>query len=274
MPFAELKDNIKIHYDLVGKGLGAGATKIGSASATNAAAVMMACQKDGFDPGSVAALLAANRPVLNYSYRGSGQSSIPKTLMEYSVGDYREDTRQLLDSVGLSKANLVGYSHGGYFAADYAFNYPEQVTALVLVEPALFVDRAKLQARINLVSSGNGDGAVQLLMTQMMPELAVGSDEYNEIVNAINANYPNPIGLAGEWYARSTNDFGENQLSQIRVPTLVIGGSKSWVRENIERTARLIPGAAHIVLDGTHNLMEERPKEVTAAIDSFLSAHS
>jgi pimeloyl-ACP methyl ester carboxylesterase len=271
MPFAELKDSIKIHYDLVGKGLGAGAAKVTSASASNAT-VLMACQKDGFEAGSVGAMLAANRPVLNYSYRGSGQSSAPKTLMEYSVADYREDTRQLLETVGMSTTSLIGYSHGGYFAADYALNYPQQVRALILVEPALFVDRAKLQARISLTREGSDD-AIHLLMKQMMPEIPAGSPEYNEIVDAIKANYPNPIGLAGEWYARSTNDLGDNELRQIKVPTLVIGGERSWVRENIERTASLIPGAAHVRLDGTHNLMEERPAEVTAAIESFLAAN-
>ena len=273
MPFAELKDNVKIHYDLKGKGLEA--ARMNLAVVSNAA-VLMACRKEGFEPGegSVAALLAANRPVLNYSYRGSGQSSVPKTLDEYSVAAYRGDTQQLLAQTGLGSVNMIGYSHGGYFAADYALYYPSQVSTLVLVEPALFVDRAKLEARIRLTREGNGDGAIHLLMKQMMPELAMNSSEYNALVNDIKHNYPNPIGLAGEWYARSTNEFGDNELSQISVPTLIIGGTRSWVRENIERAASVIPGAQHVRLDGTHNLMEEKPAEVAAAIESFLAAHN
>jgi pimeloyl-ACP methyl ester carboxylesterase len=281
MPFAELKDNIRIHYYLSGKGLKPGAVKVNVASA---ASILAACEAEGYVPdaaesgtqakASVRSMLAANMPVLAYSYRGSGQSSVPKSLMEYSVDAYREDLRQLASHVGLDKFNLIGYSHGGYFAADYALAYPQQVSALVLVEPALFVDRAMLQERVKLAREGNGDDVIHLLMKQMVPEMAFNSKAYNDLVNAIKYNYPDPIGLAGEWYARSTNEIGEKELSQISVPTLVIGGERSWVRENIERTARFIPGAQQVWLDGTHNLLEERPAEVTAAIESFIAENS
>lgn len=276
MPFAELKDDVKIHYNLRGKGVGAGSMTAGAA--LTSAAILMACQAEGYNPDAemsdVRTTLSANRPTLNYSYRGSGQSSIPTSLDQYSVAHYREDTRQLAAQAGLSRFSLVGYSHGGYFAADYALNYPEQVDALVLVEPALFVDRAKLQDRINLTRQGDGEGAIHLLMKQMMPEMAFNSPEYADLVAAIKKNYPDPIGLAGEWYARATYELAEAELSRMRVPTLVIGGERSWVRENIARAARAIPGAQLVWLDGTHNLWEERPAEVAGAIESFLSAHS
>ncbi len=279
MPFAELKDNIKIHYHLRGKGLKSGALKV---NRPDEGSILAACQAEGYVPdeaqagakASVSEMLAVNMPILTYNYRGSGQSSVPQSLMEYSVDAYREDMRQLASEVGMSKFNLIGYSHGGYFTADYALAYPEQVSALVLIEPALFVDRAKLQERVKLARENKGDDVIHLLMKQMVPEMAFNSKAYNDLVKAIKYNYPDPIGLAGEWYARSTNEIGEKELSQISVPTLVIGGERSWVRENIERTARSIPGAQQVWLDGTHNLLEERPAEVTAAIESFLADKS
>jgi len=280
MPFAKLRDNIKLHYDLSGKGVKTGAVKV-SAAMNDAQSILLACQAEGYDPEgggtvrtakpSVRSLLAASGAVLTYSYRGSGQSSVPQSLMEYSVDAYREDTRQLAEQVGFVKFNLIGYSHGGYFAADYALNYPKQVSALVLIEPALFVDRAKLQERVKLAHNSQGDEVIHLLMKQMMPEMAFNSKAYNELVGAIKHNYPNPIGLAGEWYARSTNEIAEDALQRIKVPTLVIGGERSWVRENTARTARFIPGAQIVWLDGTHNILEERPAEVTSAIESFLA---
>ena len=279
MPFAELKDNIKIHYNLRGKGVKSGA--LDANLQEEDPSILAACEAEGFIPGgdeaqggtqaTVSSMLAVNRPVLTYHYRGSGQSTVPQSLMEYSVEAYREDMQQLASQVGLGKFSLIGYSHGGYFAADYALAYPEQLSALVLVEPALFVDRAKLQERVKLAREGNGDHVIHVLMKQMVPEMAFNSKAYNDLVKAIKYNYPDPIGLAGEWYARSTNEIGEKELGGITVPTLVIGGERSWVRENIERTARSIPGAKQVWLDGTHNLLEERPAEVTAAIESFLA---
>ena len=275
MPFAELKDNIRLHYKLSGKGVKTGATKVSLTVYDEHTAMVMACSGGspvrGPQSPDIIEMLGNTRPVLNYDYRGSGQSSVPKSLIEYSVEAYRADTHQLASQLGLTKFDLIGYSHGGYFAADYALNYPQQIRALVLIEPALFVDRAKLQDRVKMARNASGDDVIHLLMKQMMPEMAFNSPEYNHLVNAIKANYPNSIGLAGEWYARSTNEIAENELSQIRVPTLAIGGERSWVRENIERTARFIPGAQLVWMDGTHNLLEERPAEVTKAIESFLA---
>lgn len=273
MPFAELQNNVTIHYKLAGKGVDAANVKV--AAVRSAAAVMLACEKQGFDASTqemsaVRSILLENMATLSFSYRGSGKSSVPASLDEYSVAAYREDTRLLAERVGLSQFGLVGYSHGGYFAADYALAYPAQVSGLVLVEPALFVDRAKLQERVRLTRDGNGDGAIQLLMSQMMPEMSPDSKEYINLVSAIKQNYPNPIGLAGEWYARSTHELGEAELSRIRVPTLVIGGAQSWVRENVARAAKLIPGAKFVLIDGTHNVWEEKPTEVAKAIESFL----
>jgi pimeloyl-ACP methyl ester carboxylesterase len=280
MPFAELKDNLKIHYHLRGKGVKSGALDANFQEEEDPS-ILAACEAEGYVPegaqvgtegrASVGSMLAVNMPVLTYHYRGSGQSSVPQSLMEYTVEAYREDMRQLASQLGFGKFNLIGYSHGGYFAADYALAYPEQLSALVLVEPALFVDPAKLQERVKLAREGNGDNVIHVLMKQMVPEMAFNSKAYNDLVNAIKYNYPDPIGLAGEWYARSTHEIGETELSQINVPTLVIGGQRSWVRENIERTARSIPGAKQVWLEGTHNLLEERPAEVTAAIESFLA---
>ncbi|MET0622092.1 MAG: alpha/beta hydrolase [Pyrinomonadaceae bacterium] len=295
MPFAELKSNVKIHYSLTGKGVDEGTVKVRFVD--DSAALLMACQAEGYEgetlklasngkdakvvnasmtaqgaSGGVRGRLSVNRPTLSYSYRGSGQSSIPRSLDEYSIDNYREDTRQLAEHVGFNRFALVGYSHGGYFATDYALNYPNQVSALVLVEPALFVDRAKLQDRIKLARQGNGEGAIHLLMKQMAPEMALNSKEYNALVKDIKKNYPDPIGLAGDWYARATHEIAEKELGQLRVPTLIIGGERSWVRENIARAARFIPGAELVWLDGTHNLWEEKPTEIAEAIDAFISA--
>ena len=154
MPFAELKDNIRLHYTLSGKGVKTGATKVSLSNFDEHMAMVMACQnQQAAQQASTSArsqnndllsMLGTNRSVLTYSYRGSGQSSVPKSLMEYSVEAYRSDTQQLATQLGLNKFDLIGYSHGGYFAAAYALNYPQQIRALVLIEPALFVDRAKL----------------------------------------------------------------------------------------------------------------------------------
>ncbi len=64
---------------------------------------------------------------------GFGKSSKPS--LHYSFHQLATNTRQLLDSLGVSKAIIVGHSMGGMLATRFALMYPEVVTKLVLENP-------------------------------------------------------------------------------------------------------------------------------------------
>jgi pimeloyl-ACP methyl ester carboxylesterase len=99
---------------------------------------------------------------------------------------YTDDLRQLTLKVGLKETALVGYSHGGYFTVDFALTHPKQVTALVLIEPALFIDRSMLAERIRLVTAGQGDAAIKLLVNQIAPDLALEPKVQQHLIAAIS----------------------------------------------------------------------------------------
>lgn len=80
----------------------------------------------------VAPLLAKHYKVVTYDGRGCGQSPSP---LEHT--NYVEDLLSLLDHLGLEKATIIGHSLGGYIATEFALNYPERVSNLVLVGPSL-----------------------------------------------------------------------------------------------------------------------------------------
>lgn len=67
-----------------------------------------------------------------YDRRGYGKS--PQTESEYSNV---EDLNTLLEELEIKRANLIGMSAGARISIDFAMQYPEKVSSLVLVGPVV-----------------------------------------------------------------------------------------------------------------------------------------
>lgn len=65
---------------------------------------------------------------------GFGKSSKPGSL-QYSFQMLAENTKQLLDRVGVSNAAILGHSMGGMLATRFALMYPHMTRALILANP-------------------------------------------------------------------------------------------------------------------------------------------
>jgi len=75
-------------------------------------------------------ILAESFRVITYDNRGVGRTSKPD--MEYTTDLFAEDTRCLLNSLGIEKSHILGVSVGGMIAQKFALRYPEMVDRLVL----------------------------------------------------------------------------------------------------------------------------------------------
>ncbi len=65
--------------------------------------------------------------------RGSGLSD-PAPDQAYLLSDYVADLEALRQHLGLERPILMGWSHGGMVAQQYAFTYPEALSKLILYE--------------------------------------------------------------------------------------------------------------------------------------------
>ncbi|MEJ2887860.1 alpha/beta fold hydrolase [Actinomycetospora aeridis] len=63
---------------------------------------------------------------------GHGSSSAP--WADYSLGGYATGLRDLLVSLGYSRATIVGHSLGGGVAQQFAFQFPQHTSRLVLID--------------------------------------------------------------------------------------------------------------------------------------------
>ncbi|MGN7743823.1 alpha/beta fold hydrolase [Pseudomonas sp. 22526] len=83
---------------------------------------------------SIKALSDAGYRVIAPDQIGFCTSSKPEHY-QYSFQQLAQNTRQLLDRLGVQQVSLLGHSTGGMLATRYALQYPEQVQQLALVNP-------------------------------------------------------------------------------------------------------------------------------------------
>src|SRR5438067_5415058 len=83
-------------------------------------------------PAWVSALVRAGRRAIALDNRGHGQSTKLYDPADYHTQRMVEDVLALLDHVGLSRADLLGYSMGARICAFLAAHHPARARSLIL----------------------------------------------------------------------------------------------------------------------------------------------
>jgi len=252
-------DGAKISYTIVGK-----ADKVGNLSAgvwLHAPAEI----SQAIDKSSLHAVVMAPR--------GAGKSDKPNDIGAYSIPAWSKDILSVVDAIAAKRAPVVAYSHAAMATIELVRSNPEHVSGLVLIEPALFIDRAMLRERAQLALSGKPEEAIRSMLRYAAPGLY--GEELSKMVHQILSNYPNPASLAGEWLARANYNVDEATLRDINVPVLIVGGTRSNIRADTLRAANAIANASLWWIRGaTHLIVYERPSEVVSIVQQFLGSLS
>lgn len=198
----------------------------------------------------------------------------------YTLADLADDCVRVLDDRGIDRAVVGGMSMGAFAALRVALRHPERVSGLVLIGgqamPFTSEEKEYWGARY---SSRQGE--------KFGDVLAEEDAEFN-FDRAVDAAFPQ---LRNVWRERFADCDGTNvhhevqswigmedvreQLSEIKVPTLVIHGDRDSsipLGAAIEMCG-LLPGSQLVVLTQTgHAANMERPEEVNSAILNFMES--
>jgi pimeloyl-ACP methyl ester carboxylesterase len=79
-------------------------------------------------------LSASGFRVLRYDLFGRGYSDRPN--VRYDIDLFCKQLRELTDTLGFERINLIGVSMGGPISATFTARYPERIRKLVLIDPA------------------------------------------------------------------------------------------------------------------------------------------
>ena len=222
--------------------------------------------------------LAAKRTLLRWDKRGTGLSDRPEGADTYALETRVRDMEKVLDSAGVGRAALLGWSDGGLMALAFAAAHPERVSQLVLYgayarlgrapDYPAGLDPAQRDAIVALVRSEWGLGS-RLLADMVIPEAdserIARFTHYQRISTSPQAAVDI---LLANWQA-DLRDL----VPAIRTPALVLHrrGDLHIPFALSAYLAERLPRARLQALDGEHHVPFFGDSDaVIAAIDAFL----
>lgn len=195
----------------------------------------------------------------------------------YSMRGYADDLAALLDAAGVASAVCCGLSMGGYVLFELWRRHAQRIRGLILCDTKAEPDTPEGKAgRDELARLAEREGAAaiaeRLLAKLLGPTTRAQRPRVVEAVRAM-ASRLRVAGLVGALRAMRDRPDSTPLLEEIRVPTLVLGGSEDEISPapGMRAMARQIRGAKYVeVPDAGHLAPFERPELVNGALEEFL----
>ena len=193
----------------------------------------------------------------------TGDRDAPETFAQDA-----DDIAGLLNQLGITRADIFGFSNGGHNTIELALRHPERVNKLIIA--SAFYKKAG-------VFTGFWDGFPRATLSNM-PQV------YQDAFLQIN---PNPAALQNMFdkdVARMRNftDWPQDALRSILAPTLIVLGDMDIpTPEHAVEMYRLLPNARLAIIPGNHGSFmgeamspdpdSKMPEFFVAMVDEFLA---
>jgi pimeloyl-ACP methyl ester carboxylesterase len=223
--------------------------------------------------GLIAPTLAQSYRVIRYDPRGIGKSDNP--TVKYSDA---ADLNSLLEHLELDRVGLIGLSSAGGFALEFAIQYPQRITGVVVAAPFVpgFDFSDEMLVRLNIFNQAAERGREAFL------------DQMFEDPHFIPAPLDRSVRVAARENMGNNFDKGAGfdpslpislspplleQLADINAPVLLLAGKLDHP-EVLRRNKYLlenIPAAEEILIPHAgHNGPLENPRAFLEAMNTFL----
>ena len=202
--------------------------------------------------------------VIHPHHPGFGESGDDPAMDTFN--DYVLHYVELLDVLGIDKVHLVGFSLGGYLAAQIASQHPERVKTLTLVAPAGM--RSKEHPTLDVLATP-GDQIVGMLASNfevLKPWLPSGPDP-----EFMGARYREATTLARLLWEKPWDPKFKRYLHRIKAPTLIIWGDEDRIvpPQHSELWRRVLPNAKVQIFKGAGHLVLDEKPEAANAVAAF-----
>ena len=208
--------------------------------------------------------------VIAPEHPGYGETEMPEWLDGFEDLVIHYD--QLLDVLELEQVHVVGYSLGGWLAAEFASYYPRRLKSLTLMVPAgLRIEGKPVPNPVAMMP----DAFLDLIfndktnMHQVVPDF----EDLDEVVH----QYGEGATLARLAWTSQYNLKLERRLARVTCPSLVVRAEDDRLipNEMHERFAELLPDSRIVTIPGTgHALAVEQPEQVGEVIGGFIQETS
>jgi pimeloyl-ACP methyl ester carboxylesterase len=208
--------------------------------------------------------LAAGRRVLVPDSRGHGRTTLGKRSITYrGMGT---DAADLLDSLGVGAAHVVGWSDGGCSAIGLALQRPDLVRSLALLGTPAHADDYTPAARRSLEAFVRPEGATMRVIRLVHRAMSGRPEDWAPFLEQ----------LTQVWL--TSPDYTSEELARITAPALVLGAEYDeflslWPGDPLRVfracADRLPAGLLEVVPEATHLLPFARAGEVNRRLLAF-----
>jgi pimeloyl-ACP methyl ester carboxylesterase len=207
--------------------------------------------------------LADHGRCIAYDRRGSFRSQRPEPYEITHVAEHTDDAAALLDAVSATPAVVIGRSYGGEIALDLARRYPDKVTALALLEPALLQLHPEgstwfqpVLDRVLLAGQGDVSAVAEVFLRHVLDDETWDSFS-EELRDMFTGNGPAILAeLRGGPLELSARD-----LAEIDQPTLIVSAKDSpeAFRQVDKVLADALPHCGTALVEGNHYINPNHP---------------
>jgi pimeloyl-ACP methyl ester carboxylesterase len=210
--------------------------------------------------GPLVRVLAEEHQVIGVELQGHGHTADIDRPM--ALGALADDVAQLLDHLGLDKADIFGFSLGGLVAMTLALEHSSRVNRLVVASVDHRPDHAEMLRPDDPDMAGRLPTAADFQAWQ---------DAYRRVA---------PLPSAFTRVAEKTSSmvaalvgWTDAELAALTVPVLIVVGDTDFVPvDHAVEMFHLLPQAELCVLPGTtHMEVTRRPAQLLAAVQPFLA---
>lgn len=246
---------------------------------------------------TIAPELARKYHVIVIDIRGMGTSSKP--ISGYDKKTMARDIYELIQKLELKKIYLLGHDIGGMVAMSFAFNYPDVVEKLIVMDgshptagmmqmpliPPLGSFTEKMNTNMpyawwmafnqvkglpEKILEGRFRYMLDWLFAYVMIDETLMSDFDREVYASVY-NQPEAIRAANAWYQSFTQDIEDARSYQpLNMPVLGIASNVSYGFMKMGLPEVATDCEVIGLLDSSHYMNEEKPEEVLKTVLNFL----
>jgi len=266
MPYVRTDDRVKLYYEEHGEGF------------PLVLAYGIGGNADLWDTNRDA--LAARHRLILWEPRGHARSDSPEDPAKYSFFRWVLDLKAVLDHLRIGKAHVGGLSLGAGIATRFALRFPGRTKSLLVTNSSsaaglpLSVDHILMRAQSIKVTLDKGMDAMAEFAMATNPNVQArltidpsAKDEFYAYYRRLT-----PIGYANSLRALLGMDHITDQLSLIRVPTLLIGGDLDPSLAPMKVMHKKLRGSKLVVLSpASHFANRDQPEAWNNAALAFLA---
>ena len=223
-------------------------------------------------------LAEAGFRVIAPDQRGYNLSDKPKGVSNYQMNTLGDDILGLADAFGIDRFHLAGHDFGAMVGWNLAMRHPQRLQRLAIANvPHPVVMRNYLRTHPSQMLKS---WYVFFFQLPRLPERVVKANSWKFLISAMPDNLnakeraryreawaqPGAMTSMINWYRASLRQMRKStEISQIRVPTLVLWGKQDpHISYEMASLSVDLCEAGHLVTfeDATHWVMHDKPEEV------------